>query len=328
MAASKEGKAPDYLKDPNLGKETKEFLKVLNADPTPVESLSVKDARNVLVGAQNSVKVDVSGIDESEKTITTDGYTIKLNIVRPKGVEDKLPVFIFIHGGGWVLGDYPTHKRLVRDLVVESGFASVFVNYTPSPEAKFPQPTDEIYAATKWVAAHGDEINVDGTKMAIVGNSVGGNMTIATTLKAKENNGPTIKCQILLWPVTDAGTDWNSWEKYGAQRFLTSSLMSWMWDQYTTDPKARENKYVSPLRATLDELQGLPPALIMVAENDILRDQGEALGRRLDEAGVDVTTLRFNGVIHDWGMLNGYAKLPETKTAIMLSAAALKKYLK
>lgn len=328
MAASKEGKAPDYLKDPNLGKETKEFLKVLNADPTPVESLSVKDARNVLVGAQNSVKVDVSGIDESEKTITTDGYTIKLNIVRPKGVEDKLPVFIFIHGGGWVLGDYPTHKRLVRDLVVESGFASVFVNYTPSPEAKFPQPTDEIYAATKWVAAHGDEINVDGTKMAIVGNSVGGNMTIATTLKAKENNGSTIKCQILLWPVTDAGTDWNSWEKYGAQRFLTSSLMSWMWDQYTTDPKARENKYVSPLRATLDELQGLPPALIMVAENDILRDQGEALGRRLDEAGVDVTTLRFNGVIHDWGMLNGYAKLPETKTAIMLSAAALKKYLK
>jgi acetyl esterase/lipase len=324
--SNKVEKAPDYLKDPHLSVGTKEFLKVLNADSTPVESLSVKDARNVLVGAQKSVKTDLSGIDESEKSITVDGHTIVLNIVRPKGVKEKLPVFIFIHGGGWVLGDYPTHKRLVRDLVVESGFASVFVNYSPSPEAKYPQAIDEIYAATKWVAEHGDEINVDGKKVAIVGNSVGGNMTIATTLNAKEKKGPKIKCQILLWPVTDAGTDWVSWDKYGSQRFLTSSLMSWMWNQYT--PKARKDRHASPLQATLEELKGLPPTLITVAENDILRDQGEALGRKLDEAGVDVTTLRFNGVIHDWGMLNGFAELPETKSLITISAVILKKYLK
>lgn len=319
--------APDYLSDPDLSVGTKEFLKVLNADPTPVESLSIKDARNVLVGAQKSVKVDLSGIEESEKTITEDGYTVKLNIVRPEGAKGKLPVFIFIHGGGWVLGDYPTHKRLVRDLVVESGFASVFINYTPSPEAKFPQAVNEIYAATKWVANHGDEINVDGKRMAVVGNSVGGNMTIATTLKAKEKKAPEIKCQLLLWPVTDAGTDWESWELYGKQRFLTSTLMTWMWNQYTTDTKERSSKYASPLRASLDELKGLPPTLISVAENDILRDQGEALGRKLDLAGVKTTTLRFNGVIHDWGMLNGFAKLPETRDLIIISAAMLKKYL-
>lgn len=321
-------KAPDYLQDSHLSKGTKEFLKTLNASSTPVESLPVEDARNVLVGAQKSVNVDVSGIDESEKTITADGHTIKLNIVRPEGKKEKLPVFIFIHGGGWVLGDYPTHKRLVRDLVIESGFASVFVNYTPSPEGKFPQAINEIYAATKWVADNGDEINVDGKRLAVVGNSVGGNMTVATALNAKEKKGPEIKCQILLWPVTDAGTEWESWTMYGEQRFLTSSLMMWMWDQYTTDTAARKDKHVSPLQATLEELKGLPPTLIEVAENDILRDQGEVFGRKLDEAGVPVTTIRFNGVIHDWGMLNGYANLPETKTAIRLSAEMLKKYLK
>src|ERR1700744_2508458 len=166
-------KAPDYLADPHLSAAVKEFLKPLNAGGPPVESLSKLDARNVLVKAQASVKVDLSGIDESEKSITEDGYTVKLNIVRPRGVTKKLPAFIFIHGGGWILGDYPTHKRLVRDIVVASGMAAVFVNYTPSPEAQYPQAINEIYAATKWVAENGASINVDGTRLGVVGNSVG-----------------------------------------------------------------------------------------------------------------------------------------------------------
>jgi len=318
-----------YMDDPKLSTGTKEFLKELNADPTPVESLSITDARNVLVNAQKSVPVDVSGIDESEKNIVYNDRPLKLNIVRPKGVTDKLPVFLFIHGGGWVLGDYPTHRRLVRDLVVESGLAAVFVNYTPSPEAKYPQPLEEIYAAAEWLSRNGDEINVDGSKMAIVGNSVGGNMAVATALKAKEqNNTPEIKCLVLLWPVTDAGTEWKSWRKFGKERFLTSSLMEWMWDQYTTDQNERDGKYASPLWASLDELGGLPPTLIEVAQNDILRDQAEALGRKLDLAGVEATTVRFNGVIHDWGMLNGYARLPQTRDMIVFSAAMLKKHLR
>jgi acetyl esterase len=321
-------KAPDYLSDPHLSVEVKTFLKPLNSGGPPLETLSKVDARNVLVNAQKAVKVDLSGIAESEKTITQDGYTIKLNIVRPKGVKGKLSVFIFTHGGGWILGDYPTHKRLVRDLVVESGYAAVFVNYTPSPEAQFPQSINEIYAASKWVSEHGDEINVNGKNMAAVGNSVGGDMTAVLCLMAKEKGGPDIKLQILMWPVTDSDFGWDSFQEFGEQRFLTASIMKWMWNQYTTDLEKRKEIYASPYQASLEQLKGLPPALIQVAENDILRDEGEAYGRKLDEAGVTVTSVRYNGTIHDFGMLNGLAETPQVKGLILLAAAELKKYLK
>lgn len=317
----------DFLKDPHLSKETKEYLKVLNSGGKPVESLPVSDARNVLVDTQAAIKVDVSGIEETEKVILVDEHDIKLYIVRPEKTKGKLPVFIFIHGGGWVLGDYQTHKRLVRDLVVESGYACVFIEYSRSPEAKYPIALNECYAATKWVAEHGDEINVNGKRLAIVGNSAGGNMTIGTCLKAKDNRGPDIKCQILLWPYSDAGINTESFKKYGEERFLTKSLMIWMRDNYLSNRTQHDDIYVSPVRATTNQLKGLPPTLIEVAENDILRDAGEELGRKLDEAGVDVTTVRFNGVIHDWGLLNGYADLPSTRNMIIFTAAILKKYL-
>jgi len=317
----------DYQEDPHLSTGTKEFLRVLNAGDKPVESLPPSEARKVLEGAQSSVKVDTSGIEESYKTIETDGLSVKLVIVRPEGNKEKLPIFMFLHGGGWVLGDYPTHKRLVRDLVVESGFASVFVDYSRSPEAKFPQALNEIYAATKWVAEHGDEINVDGKNLAIVGNSAGGNMTIATALKAKEDNGPKIKGQILLWPYSEASTEAKSYQKYGEQRFLTTPLMEWMRENYLNSKEDWENIYVSPIRATKEQLKGLPPTLIEVAENDILRNDGETLGRHLDDAGVSVTTVRFNGVIHDWGLLNGFAEIAPTESLIVFTAAMLKKYL-
>ena len=317
----------DFKVDPNLSRQVKEFLTALNSGGTPLETMANQDARNVLVNAQASVNVDLSGIEETEKIITADGFTIKLNIVRPEGVKEELPVFIFIHGGGWILGDYPTHKRMVRDLAVLSGFAGVFVNYTPSPEAQYPQAIHEIYAATKWVAEHGDEINVDGKNMAIVGNSVGGNMSTVTTLLAKENNGPKIKLQILMWPLVDANFETVSYQKFGDQRFLTTPLMKWMYDKYTTDPAQRREIYASPLLATVDQLKGLPPALIQVSENDILRDAGEAYGRKLDEAGVPVTTVRYNGTIHDFGLLNALAEIPQTKSLFIHAAAELKKYL-
>lgn len=320
-------KAPDYLKDEHLSIGTKKYLRLLNASEKPVESLSVPEARNVLVNAQASIPTDLSGIEESEKVITVDDQMLSFHILRPEGHTEKLPVFIFIHGGGWVLGDYPTHKRLARDLVVESGYACIFINYTPSPEAKFPQAINEIYAATQWIAHHGEEINVDGKRLGIVGNSVGGNMALVTSMLAKEQKGPEIKVQILMWPVTDADFDWESYRLYGEQRFLTTPLMKWMFDQYLTDKDDRLNPHLSPVQASTEELQGLPPTLIEVAENDILRDEGEALGRRLDEAGVEVTTIRFNGVIHDWGMLNGFATLPPTRSLILFSAAMLRKYL-
>lgn len=320
-------KTPDYQKDKHLSIEVKKYLKVLNAGE-PVETLSKEDARNVLVAVQNGVEVDLSGIEESEKIITDKDYPVKLTIVRPKGIIKKLPAFIFIHGGGWVLGDYATHKRMVRDLVVESGYAAVFVNYNPSPEAKYPQAINEVYAATKWVVKHGDEINIDGKRLALVGNSAGGNMAIATSLLAKKHNETFIKVQVLLWPVTNTNFDTDSYKMYGEQRFLTTSMMKWMFDQYTTDLKQRREIFLSPLLASIEELKGLPPTIIQVAENDILRDEGEAFGRKLDEAGVDVTTIRYNGVIHDFGLLNGLATLPQTRSMFTYSAGVLKYYLK
>lgn len=313
--------------DPRLSREVKAFLKLLNSGGVALEALPPLEARQVLVDAQAAVKVDLSGIDESEKTITADGYPLKLNIVRPAGVQGTLPVFIFIHGGGWVLGDYPTHKRMVRDLVVLSGFAAVFINYTRTPDAQYPQAINEIYAATKWVAEHGEEIGVDGKNLAVVGNSVGGNMTTVTTLMAKAKGGPDIKLQILMWPIVDADFETDSYQQFGEKRFLTTSLMKWMYDFYTTDLEKRKEIYASPLQATVEQLKGLPPTLIQVAESDILRDEGEAYGRKLDEAGVKVTIVRYNGMIHDFGLLNGLAEIPATRSLFVQAAAELKKYL-
>jgi acetyl esterase/lipase len=313
--------------DPRLSRGVKAFLKVLNSSAgPPLETLPPLAAREVLVNAQASVPVDFSGIEESEKTITADGYTIKLNIARPAGIKGQLPVFIFIHGGGWVLGDYPTHKRMVRDLVVLTGFAGVFVNYTRTPDARYPQAINEIYAATKWVAEHGDEIEVDGKNLAVVGNSVGGNMTAVTALKAKEKGGPNIKLHIMMWPVTDANFETESYKQFGEKRFLTAPLMKWMFDLYAADTQRKEI-YVSPLQATLEQLKGLPPALIQVAESDILRDEGEAYGRKLDAAGVKVTTVRYDGMIHDFGLLNGLAEEPAVRSLFEHAAAELKRYL-
>jgi acetyl esterase/lipase len=300
----------------------------LNApDGPPLETLYPAEARKVLVNAQAAVPVDLSGIEVSEKTITSGAYTIGLYIVRPAGVKEMLPVFMFIHGGGWVLGDFPTHQRMVRDLVVLSGAAAVFVNYTPSPEARYPQAINEIYAATQWVAENGTEINVNGKHLAIVGNSVGGNMSTVTAIKAKEEGGPEIKLLVLMWPLVDADFETPSYQLYGEERFLTTPLMKWMYNHYTTDPDERKQIYASPLQATVAQLRGLPPTLIQVAEGDILRDGGEAYGRKLDEAGVAVTTIRYNGMIHDFGLLNGLAKLPQTRSLFLHAAAELKNYL-
>ncbi|GAB3573091.1 alpha/beta hydrolase [Hymenobacter daeguensis] len=317
-----------FATDPHLDPQVISFLKTLNTGGPGLETLPPLDARQVLVGAQASVDVDLSGIEVSQKTIEQDGYTVPLHIVRPAGTAGTvLPVFIFIHGGGWVLGDFPTHQRMVRDLVVLSCFAAVFVNYTPTPDAPFPQAIHEIYAATKWVAENGGEIDVDGHNLAVVGNSVGGNMTAVTTLQAKAKGGPHIKLQILLWPIVDADFDTESYQRYGQDRFLTTPLMKWMYDMYIADPAQRKQIYASPLQATVEELRDLPPALIQVAENDVLRDEGEAYGRKLSAAGVPATTIRYNGMIHDFGLLNGLAHVPAVKSLFLHAAAELRKYL-
>jgi acetyl esterase/lipase len=314
---------------PGLEHHTQAFLEVLEAGGgKPLESLSPQDARAVLVGAQASVEVDLSGVSVSEKTIEASGQSISLTIVRPEGVKGDLPVFMFFHGGGWVLGDYPTHARLIRDLVVNSGAVAVYVGYTPSPEARYPTAIDQAYAATRWVGEHGKEINVDSSRLAVAGNSVGGNMAAVVALKAKEAGTPRLCFQLLLWPVTDADFETASYGQFAQGHFLTKPMMQWFWDNYTSDPKQRSERFASPLRASVEQLKGLPPALVQTAEFDVLRDEGEAYARKLDAAGVTVTAVRVNGMIHDYGLLNPLAQVPAVQAALRQAGAELKQHLR
>ena len=313
---------------PGVEHHTQAFLQALEAGGgKPLETLSPQDARAVLVGAQASVKVDLSGVSVSEKTIQAGGQSIPLTIVRPEGVQGDLPVFMFFHGGGWVLGDYPTHARLIRDLVVNSGAVAVYVGYTPSPEAQYPTAIDQAYAATRWVGEHGKEIQVDSSRLAVAGNSVGGNMAAVVALKAKEAGTPKLSFQLLLWPVTDANLETASYNQFAQGHFLTKPLMKWFWDNYTTDPKQRAERFASPLQATTEQLKGLPPALVQTAEFDVLRDEGEAYAHKLDAAGVTVTAVRYNGMIHDYGLLNPLAHIPAVQAALRQAGAELKQHL-
>lgn len=308
--------------------QTQAFLNGLAAGGgKPIEQLSPKEARAVLSSLQRSVEVDLSGIEVSERIIEVKGQHITLTIVRPAEVKGELPAFMFFHGGGWVMGDYATHARLIRDLVVGSGAVAVYVDYTASPEARYPAAINQAYAATRWVAEHGKGISVDGTRLAVAGNSAGGNMAAVVSLMAKEQRAPMLRFQLLLWPVTDAKFDTASYQQYAKDHFLTQNMMIWFWDNYTTDAAQRAEIYASPLRASTEQLKGLPAALIQTAGLDVLRDEGEAYARKLDAAGVAVTTVRYSGMIHDYGLLNPLSQIPEVKAAIRQAAAELKAHL-
>jgi acetyl esterase len=317
----------DPSTNPTVEHHVRKFLHALNSSGgKPLETMTPADARQVLVSAQKGATLPPCDVED--RLIEQDGVQVKINIVRPQGATGVPPGFMFFHGGGWILGDYPTHERFVRDLVVDTGYTAVFVNYTPSPEAQYPTAINQAYAATKWVATHGAEINVDATRLAIVGNSVGGNMTAVIALKAKAEGGPALKCQIMFWPVTDANFETESYYEYEDGYFLTRPMMKWFWDAYTTDPKQRKEIYASPLQATTEQLKDLPPALIQTAGNDVLRDEGEAYARKLDEAGVDVTAVRYEGLIHDYGLLNALSEVPAVRDALHQAAEMLKKHLK
>lgn len=308
--------ATDPATDPRIDPQVRSFLTELNKDASPFWTLPGPQVRAVLTGLQAKTPVDLSGVGISEKTIQQDGRTVKLYIVKPEGASGDLPVLLFIHGGVWIAGNFENHKRLVRDLAVRSGAAVVFVEYTPIPDAVFPTQLEESYAAAKWVAAHGKEIGVDGSRMAVAGNSVGGDMTAALALVAKDRGGPPIRLQVLLIPATDTNFETGSYREFETGRFLARAFMQFGWDIYARDPKTRQNPYAVPMRATAEQLRGLPPALVITAENDPLRDEGEAYARKLENAGVKVTATRYEGTIHDFVLLNAIKDVPTTQAAL------------
>lgn len=324
MTQALEVQAPNAATDPRIDPQVRLFLADLNKDSSAFWELPQPQPQEILTALQNKTPVDISGVTITDRTITQDGRTVKLYIMTPQEVTGKPGVLFFIHGGVWIVGNFQNHQRLLRDLVLGSGQIGVFVEYTPLPEAKYPMQLEECYAALKWVAAHADEFGADGNRIAVAGNSVGGQLTAALTLVAKDRNGPKISCQVLLIPATDASVDTESYHEFATGRFLPRAFMKYGWDLYAPDEKTRNNPYVSPLRASDKELKGLPPALVITAENDPLRDEGEAYARKLKAAGVTVTATRYNGMIHDFVLLNAIHDVSGVRAAIQQASDAIR----
>ena len=216
-----------------------------------------------------------------------------------------------------------THDRLIREIAVGAHAAVVFVDYDRAPEAQFPIPLEEAYAATKYVAENGSTLNVDSSRLAVVGDSAGGNIATAVTLLSKERRGPKISFQLLFYPVTDANFETGSYTQFQDGPWLTKAAMEWFWNAYLPDKAARRAMIAAPLTATPNQLEGLPNALVITAENDVLRDEGEAYARKLWEAGVRVTCTRYIGAVHDFVMLDAIADSPAARSAIAQANAAL-----
>ena len=319
--------APSVATDPNIDPQIRAFLVQIDKDPSPFWELPPPKPQDILTALQNMTPVDMSGVTTVEKTITVEGRAVKLYVMTPDHVTGKPGILLFIHGGVWIAGNFQNHKRLLRDLVVGSGQVGVFVEYTSLPEAKYPTQTEECYAALTWAAAHAGEFGADGSRIAVAGNSVGGDMSAALTMMTKDRDGPKISYQVLFIPATDASVDTASYHAFATGRFLSRDFMKYGWDRYATDERTRDNPYVSPLRASTKELTGLPPALIITAENDPLRDEGEAYARKLKEAGVNVDAVRFNGTIHDFVLLNALRHIPSTEAALQLASEGIRNHI-
>ncbi len=308
---------------------TKIFLESLQQNPgPPLYTLTPSEARNVLSGLQ-SAPIEKLPAEIENKTIPV-GPSGKIftQIVKPQGSgNETLPVVMYFHGGGWVLGGFDTHERLLRELANGAHAAIVFVNYTRSPEAKYPIPLEEAYAATKWIAENGQTLNLDSSRLVVAGDSVGGNMATAVALLAKERGGPSIIFQMLFYPVTDANFDTQSYLAYKEGYFLTREAMKWFWDNYLSNDTNSKEPTVSPLQSPVEQLHGLPSTLIIVGENDVLRDEGEAYAHKLMQAGVPTTATRYLGTIHDFVMLNPITDTPATRGAIDQASHTLKEVL-
>ncbi|MFH8342459.1 alpha/beta hydrolase [Streptomyces sp. AM6-12] len=265
-----------------------------------------------------------------EEWITVSGGptgSVRARIVRPPGASGSLPVILYVHGAGWVFGNAHTHDRLVRELAVGAQAAVVFPEYDLSPEARYPVAIEQNYTVARWVVEQGATKDLDGSRLAVAGDSVGGNMSAALTLMAKERGGPALVQQVLFYPVTDANFDTPSYHQFATGYFLRRDGMQWFWDQYTTDASDRARITASPLRATTEQLSGLPPALVITGEADVLRDEGEAYASKLRAAGVPVTAVRFQGIIHDFVMLNALRDTHAARAAIDLATRTLHRAL-
>jgi acetyl esterase len=308
-----------------LEPESQAFVEA-TAKPPFLYELTPAEARKVLDDVQ-AAPIDKLPVKDRWITVPAEVGDVRVRIVRPPDAVGTLPVILYMHGGGWVLGNADTHDRLVRELADGTEAAVVFVEYDRSPEAHYPVAIEQGYATAQWIIREGDANQLDPERMAIAGDSVGGNMTAALALMANERGDVRFVQQSMYYPVTDAAMDTGSYEQFADGYFLTAKAMAWFWDAYAPDVERRSEPFASPLRATDEQLEGLPPAFVIVDEADVLRDEGEAYAARLRAAGVPVTTVRYDGITHDFMMLNPLSGTHATRAAIAQAIAFLRKAL-
>lgn len=297
-----------------LHPEARAFAEAAAAPPTLVER-GVEGARRLLDDVQ-AEPIDLLPVDEEWVTVPAAVGDVRVRLVRPAGAPGALPVVLYVHGGGWVLGNAGTHDRLVRELAVGAEAAVAFVEYDRSPEARHPVALEQAYATAQWITAHGAGHGLDASRMAVAGDSVGGNMAAVLAILARRRGDVVFVHQSLYYPVTDAGQDTDSYREFATGFHLRADAMAWFWDSYLPDRDARADVTASPLRARDDELEGLPETFLIVDENDVLRDEGEAYGRRLIAAGVRTTLVRYDATIHDFMMLNPLRPSAATTAAV------------
>jgi acetyl esterase len=301
---------------------SQEFVEA-TAKPPFVYELTPAEARAMLDEVQ-AAPIDKLPVDDRWITVPADVGDVRVRIVRPPDAVGTLPVILYMHGGGWVLGNADTHDRLVRELAVGTGAAVVFVEYDRSPEAQYPVAIEQGYATAQWIVREGAANQLDPDRIAIAGDSVGGGMTAALALMAGERGDVRFVHQSLYYPVTDAAMNTGSYEQFAEGYFLTAKAMAWFWDAYLPDVERRSEPFASPLRASDEQLAALPPAFLIVDEADVLRDEGEAYAARLRAAGVAVTTVRYDGITHDFMMLNPLSATHATRAAVAQAIAVLR----
>src|ERR671914_64931 len=304
---------------------SQEFVEA-TAEPPFLYELTAAEARKVLDDVQ-AAPIDKLDVEDRWVTVPADVGDVRVRIVRPPGAAGQLPVILYMHGGGWVLGNADTHDRLVRELAVGTGAAVVFVEYDRSPEAHYPVAIEQGYATAQWIVNQGAANGLDPDRIAVAGDSVGGGMTAALALMANERGDVRFVQQSMYYPVTDAAMNTGSYDQFAEGYFLLAKSMAWFWDAYAPDLERRSEPYASPLRASDEQLEGLPPAFLIVDEADVLRDEGEAYAARLRAAGVPVTTVRYDGITHDFMMLNPLSGTHATRAAIAQAIAFLRKAL-
>ena len=311
-------------KFPNLDRVSKEFINNLEAaGGKPLYEMTVDDARQFLADLQRKtykeIPAEISDID----VFTESAGTVSIRLVRPHNSNEILPVIIYLHGGGWILGDKETHNMLIRKLANCTNSVVVFVNYSRSPEAIYPMALNQAYGVLEYLYNNPEEFNIDPDRIAIAGDSAGGNLATSTALMTLRSGGPKILFQALLYPVTDANMDSDSYKLFKDGPWLSKKAMEWFWNAYLPDKRLKNDLYVSPLRACVDDLAGLPEALIITAENDVLRDEGEAYAAKLDEAGVKTSCIRINRAHHDFMMLNALQYSSAAKTAFSILCSVM-----